>query len=115
MQSMNKVSIICPVFSNDGASLLPIIHCIAKEVAMLTGGVSRQNAHEGTWYDQSGTEYTEPSIILWTVCNDATLHQLSTRFEEWRASLQQIALLVVSERVNAIFVENNAENAKEVA
>lgn len=88
-----KLSIVCPIVTNDGLSLDAAIDTIASHLARLTGGVS-EYSQRGMWFDDNGSKYSDQSRVLYTFCSEEQISQLNGYFTLWAKQLEQICLLV---------------------
>jgi hypothetical protein len=106
--TVQKLSIVCPLFNNDGLALDGVVDTIAAHIARVSGGVS-QYKQVGMWFNDSGTKYIDESIVLYTYCDKEQLETLERYFTAWSKQLEQICLLVSVEPAKVAFIPGIVE------
>lgn len=108
----SEVSIILPLYSNEGTSLKHAVADITHEILDVVGGYTA-NAVVGQWKDVDGTVYTDRSLRVSTVVTShAELEALHAIAEKARVTLQQETIFLQTSDVVVEFVgERESVNA----
>lgn len=103
----SEVSIIFPLYSNEGTSLKHQVADITHEILDVVGGYTA-SAVVGQWKDANGTIYTDRSMRVSTVVTShnelAALHKIA---EKARETLQQETIFLQTSDVTVEFVGEN--------
>lgn len=100
----SEVSIVLPLYSNEGKSLKHEVSDLCHEILDVVGGYTA-TAVVGQWKDKDGTVYTDRSLKVSTVVTShselAALHAIA---EKARTTLRQETIFLQSSDVVAEFI-----------
>lgn len=109
----SEVSIVLPLYSNEGKSLKHEVSDICHEILDVVGGYTA-SAVVGQWKDGEGTVYTDRSLRVSTVVTShSELSALHTIAQRARLYLHQESIFLESHDVAVEFIDGSEEKLPE--
>lgn len=100
----SEVSIVLPLYSNEGKSLKHAVSDLCHEILDVVGGYTA-SAVVGQWKDSDGTIYTDRSLRVSTVVTShSELEALHTIAQKARVTLKQESIFLETHDVAVEFI-----------